>query len=45
MTISQQWLQDLVRPPPSKIFGEFKFDVDKILDAAFSKAKEAPDAF
>ena len=39
LTFSQKWLQSLERPRPSKRFGEFKFDVDKIMDAAFSKRK------
>jgi len=27
------WVSQLERPPPSKLFGEFKFDVDQIFDA------------
>ena len=29
----QNWVKSLERPPPSKHFGEFKFDADSIMDA------------
>ena len=31
----QDWVNNLPQPAPSKIFGEFKFDVDALMDALY----------
>jgi len=34
----KKWVLSLHRPPPTELFGEFKFDLDEIMKAAFTHA-------